>query len=213
MPDWIENVLEINGDAEEVNEVIETIKGDPYKDGRERKIDFNKISPMPPELDIEASDRGKIAHFLLFGYSDEFYNQNNIIEIHKRFSELSLQEQKEAVDIGLAYQQNLIKHNSRTWYEWCWENWGTKWNADHFEIRNSPNLICFRTAWEPRICLMKKLSTMFPKVTLRFSYTEPHYDDYEQVIIENGEVSESSIKKLEFGGNSEEDEPMDLLLD
>jgi hypothetical protein len=50
MPNWVDNRLEIIGDIEHVQEVVEAIKGEPYEDGKLSRIDFNKIIEMPKEL-------------------------------------------------------------------------------------------------------------------------------------------------------------------
>ena len=34
------------------------------------------------------------------------------------------------------------------WYDWNWENWGTKWGA-HDTYKIDKNNICFKTAWCP----------------------------------------------------------------
>lgn len=46
MPNHVENRLKINGNEKQIKEVKEFLKSK-YKDGEERNIDFNKITPMP----------------------------------------------------------------------------------------------------------------------------------------------------------------------
>jgi hypothetical protein len=50
MPNWVDNKLEIIGDTEHVQEVVEAIKGEPDENGKPSKIDFDKILKMPEEL-------------------------------------------------------------------------------------------------------------------------------------------------------------------
>ena len=54
------------------------------------------------------------------------------------------------------------------WYEWCIDNWGTKWdcklcpyenNEETAELRG--NTILFNTAWAPPVAIIKKLSEKY----------------------------------------------------
>lgn len=59
------------------------------------------------------------------------------------------------------------------WYDWCSNNWGTKWNAyDQPDKRNDRDIIYFTTAWESPIGLIRKLSWMFPDVEMELSWAE-----------------------------------------
>ena len=48
-------------------------------------------------------------------------------------------------DLGNAYINNIISYGCDTWYDWCCEHWGTKWNA--CEVYVGKNSILFQTAW------------------------------------------------------------------
>ncbi|NIM99447.1 MAG: hypothetical protein GTO24_15665 [candidate division Zixibacteria bacterium] len=76
-------------------------------------------------------------------------------------------------------------------YDWCCENWGTKWgicdprieNADDWIIRYS-----FDTAWSPPKPLIVKMSEMFPKLIFELKYEEPNDGLYGLFIVEGGEI-------------------------
>ena len=57
------------------------------------------------------------------------------------------------VDFGKIYTENYRKYGCMTWYDWCRENWGSKWNAVTPEFSGDPDsdeLFCqFDTAWTP----------------------------------------------------------------
>lgn len=55
-------------------------------------------------------------------------------------------------------------------YEWCVQNWGTKWNAYHVEV--SEGKITFQTAWSPPLPVIRELHRQFPHVTLELEYFE-----------------------------------------
>lgn len=48
-------------------------------------------------------------------------------------------------DLGNMYIHNILTYGCDTWYDWCCEHWGTKWNA--CEPCVGKNYISFQTAW------------------------------------------------------------------
>lgn len=60
-------------------------------------------------------------------------------------------------------------------YEWCIENWGTKWSADEptsERVRDTDFSIWFETAWSPPIPVIQKMSETFPKLKITIYYEE-----------------------------------------
>jgi len=58
-------------------------------------------------------------------------------------------------------------------YEWCSENWGTKWNAYEVERRDYDRVcITFQTAWCPPGPVIVELHKRFPTLTLHLEYFE-----------------------------------------
>lgn len=59
-------------------------------------------------------------------------------------------------------------------YEWCCENWNTKWNALNAIRRDAYNKVCisFSTAWSPPIPVITKLHQLFPQCSLHLEYFE-----------------------------------------
>lgn len=58
-------------------------------------------------------------------------------------------------------------------YEWCSENWGTKWSA--YEVARRDYLgvcVTFQTAWSPPNPVIVALHNLFPTCTLRLEYFE-----------------------------------------
>ena len=54
MPNHVINILSFEGDKTKIRQMLEDIKDDEYG---LHSVDFNKIIPMPPSLDLEASSR------------------------------------------------------------------------------------------------------------------------------------------------------------
>jgi len=60
-------------------------------------------------------------------------------------------------------------------YEWCVDNWGTKWNAGkviRLDLPSGQITLTFDTAWSPPTPVVKKLSELFPDLYLRLDYFE-----------------------------------------
>lgn len=56
MPNYVANIVTFDGDEKRIKDMLLAIQNDEFGTG---SISFNKIIPMPPELDMESSDRSK----------------------------------------------------------------------------------------------------------------------------------------------------------
>jgi len=60
-------------------------------------------------------------------------------------------------------------------YDWCIENWGTKWGLYDFspvkEFKSSA-VVSFQTAWSPALPVIQKMSEMFPELSFTLKYFE-----------------------------------------
>lgn len=122
MPNWVENELTIHGP--EVQKVLETIRSRSEEDEDMRILDFNQIIPYPNlfrEIDQRAHD----------------YNQK-----HTAIPKDDPQRDQKLIALARAYDVEpgtpWIKdgYNSGG-YEWCCENWSTKWNASSVHLTTS----------------------------------------------------------------------------
>jgi hypothetical protein len=62
-------------------------------------------------------------------------------------------------------------------YDWCCENWGTKWDIDFedygiAEIEGDAFSACFETAWAPPVEWLKKVQGDYPELKFRLEYSE-----------------------------------------
>jgi len=191
MPNHIQNRLEIIGTKQKVQEVKEFMIGKPYDDGTERIFDFNKLIPMPEELDIEISSWGDMGQAILFGKGRSMFL--GIEEIWRRFDRYTRKQQKEILEMGFKYQDNANQFGHATWYPWAKENWGTKWNA-YSSSYEEENVIMFQTAWNGVPNLIKKLSQRFPNVEFIYEWADEDTGSncamYRYI---NGEAIESAI--------------------
>ena len=177
MPNWVRNIIHIEGDPEQTQKLFEAIKNDAFGLGT---IDFNKIIPMPESLNIESGNRTDkgleiyrdfITVFTLAGT----LNMDKLLNPPPA-SEAAFLEKRSDVDpsifeLGKKAYQNFLRYGAKDWNDWCRANWGTKWNACGYlsEIDYSHmGCLVFDTAWSPPFPILEKLSDMFP--ALRFTH-------------------------------------------
>lgn len=171
MPNWVQNNIIFSGDDAEIKKMLEAIKADEIGFG---SIDFNKIIPMPESLIIESGSRTSkgidMVKTYLESMPEELKSKEGTYEeffedLRNHIADISDEEEKKIWDIGVTAVDNIYKYNVPTWYEWCCENWGTKWNAcSCSEVNENSKTISFQTAWSTPFPVMKKLSEMFPNI-------------------------------------------------
>ena len=77
-------------------------------------------------------------------------------------------------DIDPKEQKMLVeKYGHDNWYDWCVDNWGTKWNCEvHYA---DEKCISFSTAWSPPIGAIKTLAILTGR-DFRLTYVEEGMD-------------------------------------
>ena len=176
MPNYVKNLVEFRGDPAAVRNVLEAIKDDRYGIGT---VDFNKLIPMPEDLQIEAgsrTDKGLKAYknFISLYSAANGFTGIDILhipeeaerEMRKQIPELNVGEEEWA--LGRQAFRNLIQYDAATWYEWSIHNWGTKWNACGYEsgtdFSGDGRSLSFETAWDAPVPVMEELARRFPEV-------------------------------------------------
>ena len=61
------------------------------------------------------------------------------------------------------------------WYDWCCNNWGTKWDVDcTYEFRGDHKIeFGFDSAWAPPIPWLEWVARLFPNLRFSLTYDEP----------------------------------------
>ena len=116
-------------------------------------------------------------------------NRNQFFPV-KPFSEEELAKEKERFEksgqditrpreLGLKAIGNVIKYGATTWYDWCCENWGTKWNAYDNIINREDNTVCFHTAWSmpcgflhALVSLLRNEEEVFSNLSFTWTYAD-----------------------------------------
>lgn len=199
MPNHVTNILELEGDNSEIKKLYENIKCEEEELG---SIDFNKIIPMPKDLEIVCGSYTTkgielyltylnpiVTYFgdslyevnkfnkLLEGLNAEnpFYKYNQNMK-EDEINNLKTKEKENfdyIFDLGKKAVNNFIKYGATTWYEWSIKNWGTKWNAYHFGCYiPEDNKLFFDTAWSNASPVIQKLSEMYPKILFKYRWAD-----------------------------------------
>ncbi len=181
MPNWVENRLSYNGNETEIKEMLEKIR---YDNATIGTIDFNKIIPMPKSLDIECGSRTDKGIEMVKNYLEnlpaelkgkEGTYEEVLEDLHNHSADISDDEEKKIWDIGVTAVDNLYKYNAPTWYEWCNDNWNTKWNACGYDENtdySDSDFIWFQTAWSAPVPVIQKLSEMYPNIELSLQFAD-----------------------------------------
>ena len=157
MPNHVTNILHINGTPEQVKEVRDAISG-VDDEGEPLAIIFDKIDPMPDELNVTSSHESRVAAQEMGMPSRFGFNM----------------ERRPSDDVALieTCKENIRKHGHPTWYEWRVENWGTKWGAYDIVAEEGSNKIRFDTAWSVPAPWLTKLAAKFPEVEFKIVYAD-----------------------------------------
>ena len=207
MPNYIKNRIVFEGKDKYINKIMESIKSfkmyiqikneytkkfQPELSFINRVIDFNKITKAPKSLYIDSSSYGMMGEYIISGKSDISFLGYE--EIKKRWSKMSNKDRKKSLKLGKKYIKNRLKYGFTTWYDWCIENWGVKWNAKQAVIKN--NIIEFETAWSGITNLIKLLSSRHPNVNIKYIYAdEDSGSNTGNLTIQNGEIIEDNSPK------------------
>lgn len=154
-------------------------------------FDFNKIIPMPKSLDIESGSMTKecIMYYLtnrctipvgciggkkldvarklltdMLLYGDEGLKLLFSRVMEKTFV-MPESKKNEMYHNGQVYIDNYKKYGCTTWYDWCINYWGTKWNS-YSNRQDGEDIIIFETAWSNPGPVILGLSKIYPEAEI-----------------------------------------------
>ena len=96
-------------------------------------------------------------------------------------------------ELGKQYIENIKNHNFPQWYDWCVENWGTKWNVeDDIDVNYDKNIneydISFQTAWSVPTGIVERYSELCEDDEFYWEYEDEDYDGTHILRKINGEI-------------------------
>lgn len=172
MPNHVTNIIEFHCSKKVFQEIAEFIRKDDSFFG---SVDFNKVLPMPPELDIEAGSRGDQGLKMYKEYLNRlalFTTPEDIRHLRQEYLD-KVKDDPEIFELGEKYYWNLKKHGATTWYDWRINHWGTKWNAyDCVEVDPDAKYLQFNTAWSGVPDILSLLSEQFPDVQITYKWSD-----------------------------------------
>ena len=185
MPNWITNIVTFSGDEKIIAKLKEQVKGE------QSEFDFNKIAPIPKELEGTQSPTKIVTQ-------EEYDKQEERITK----GELTKEEKDWGLSRGLT--QELVneykeKFGFADWYGWQSHNWGTKWNA--CDVIDMGEGFEFRTAWATPYNIFLKLSEMYPEIEIHVRYSD---EDFGYNVGEYTLLDEEEIETYQPDGGSEE---------
>ena len=186
MPNHVTNVIKAKG--------IGSLPIYSVDDDGEKILDFNKIIPMPDALNIEngpdmaacviwaVSNRGAKRYSELTSWDRSIlretlgrgsYEATELDYYCSCVRKLLNNPIEDAYDRGVRYIENQLAYGAPTWYRWCLDHWGTKWNA--YELHeDGPDQIRFQTAWSSPAPIITKLAKMYPDLEIEHWWADEH---------------------------------------
>lgn len=213
MPNYVRNIIKMEG--------IANLPLFSEHDG-EKQFDFNKLIPMPTELNvvegsltdeaivyyltercsipISALDQPRTAllNTLVRGATIDNWPEEVFRRNSEKMAAADESEREALYNAGRQYVSNYEQYGATTWYGWSIRNWGTKWNACETWIIDDDTII-FETAWSSPLPILRKLIELYPQFRIELWWAD---EDVAQntghYLYENGE------EKLEcFSGDRE----------
>ena len=77
----------------------------------------------------------------------------------------------EFIELGSKYISNLLNYGATSWYEWCYNNWGSKWSTYDTEPFIN-NTMTFKTANAPISPVISKLGSMYPDIKITYKWAD-----------------------------------------
>lgn len=160
MPNYVRNIVRFKDITwNRFKEILKEINGD---GDVSFSFDFNKIIPMPKSLDIEESSRGEKGYACYKAYLEEIESKMEKSEREEIKARVMKEHNLEEGDfeLGKTYFENVQNYGATSWYQWCIDHWGTKWNSMQSCVPEG-GVISFETAWSTPENVIKEMAKKF----------------------------------------------------
>ena len=172
MPNHVLNVLVLSGAG--ASDTLTRLLND------EGEFDFDRILPMPAELDVEDESFAQTLHAALYGDWQTVASYPWVPD-EVRASRWGLVRflvgrfGLRCTALAGRYELNRRRHGAKTWYDWRLAHWGCKWNAYRTEVLDiapARARVVFETPWSPPLPVLEALAAQVPALELRLAYVD-----------------------------------------
>ena len=201
MPNWCQNEVNIYGTEEEITRFTEFVKSKELRHGLCSDKYSTKFNKETEKWESITKTKGYVCE-----YDDDFketcykvqdpFSFNSILpmpiilegsssppHVFDTQEEVDAynEEHKDTHFIGKAVTKSQLQElrdvtGHDNWYDWCVENWGTKWDVGgeviDFEDTGDSVRLEFDTAWCPPNGIYEKLVEEFPDISISWFYRE-----------------------------------------
>lgn len=176
MPNYCMNQLKLFGEIDYIKDFFQKIKSE------NSLFDFQNIVPMPKNIeDTERGSKSFASEAVCLFLSDGTISNHlrwMLDRYQIKISELDMMietwQQDDKIDLELGYkiiENRQLYQGCGDWYEWCINNWGTKWQPMNVEIDGQ--ILSFDTAWSPPQPIIEQIGEKFKKLSFEYRYYEP----------------------------------------
>ena len=168
MPNNVNNYVTITVPKEQKDAFLEFVEKISYKNDITEGISYDKVIPCPKEYHIDQNkkkpyyDSSSTNDIALKDYTTHVLYGRAVPHGNKLADRIHTK-QELAETIGKIMYENEQKYGAKDWYDWCYENWSTKWDAydteaEYAETRENLTYDWqFTSAWNPPYKVLEKL--------------------------------------------------------
>ncbi len=179
MPNWVMNELTC------IFETSEEYQS--FKNKVDEKNLYNSFIPMP-EILIDTQAPSVNVDKLILEFNKEGNNTTSLQDIidsnHHWFSGVAQQ--------ALKNQQAKTVTGYSDWYEWCYANWGVKWDASNLKIKELSDfntmVFSFDSPWGTPTKFVEELSKMYPDAIFELVAGSIENNDHYEYTCRNGNI-------------------------
>jgi hypothetical protein len=170
MPNWVDIKFTVKGTPEQLRGFMDAVATLPSEAEKTQiPFDFNRFIPMPESLSVESSSVAEDAYAAFYGNpQDALASRSNRTKAAsiEALQQALLTTHPNARELADRYHHNIENYGHFTWYSWCNENWGTKWNAcdPSVSLKDDHVEVFFQTAWGFPEVVMAKMVAQFPEL-------------------------------------------------
>lgn len=157
------------------------------------------------DLYVEGSKESIDAFQALLKTGEGDFDFNLFIPYPSKYEELDMLREQAEKD-GVEWDKLPKDGYNQGGYDWCIENWGTKWNAYEASIeRTSDESMSgwFDTAWSPPLGVLQAMSEKFPDIKFELNYSEEGMGIKGTSVYLRGEEIEASQEDITYDGEEE----------